>query len=866
MAQSIPIDAYLGAHRTGLSIGAALYQLDGSTSHAAFSTSGWYEAPASSGAWHHPGLSLPDAGGVIAVGVSGTEYMRVAVEARQLLYSEYTAPDNTTIGTINTKIGTPASSVSADIAGVQSDTDNIQSRLPAALVNGRMDSNTGAISGDATAADNAEAFFDGTGYAGTNNVIPIVTSVTNTVGANVTQISGDSVAADNLEAALDGTGGVTITAGLTGNVTGNLSGNVGGSVASVTAGVSLADGAITSAKFGAGAITASVIATNAIDADALAADAVAEIQNGLATAADLATVDTVVDAILVDTAEIGVAGAGLTALATQASVNVIDDFLDTEIAAIKAKTDNLPTSPANEATLTTIASYLDTEVAAILAAVDTEVAAIKTVTDALPNGGALTTITNNVAAILADTGTDGVVLANNALTAAALATDAVTEIQSGLATATALTALSDKVGTPVGVSVSADVAAIKAETASIQSDTNDIQTQIGAAGAGLTAVASAANLATLTAYVDTEVAAIKAKTDNLPTDPADASDVASSLATITSYIDTEVASILAAVDTEVAAIKTVTDALPDAGALTTISSSVASILADTGTDGVVVAVSSKSGYSLAADQSGVTVGTVNSLGATAQAQVNAQADTALADYDAPTKAELDAAQTTITNAIAALNDLSAAEVNAEVDTALLDVGLTTTITGRIDAAITSRSTLTAQQVWEYASRTLTGVGTLAADVWSYATRTLTSFGSISAPVAAASAGTVVVYAYDTWQFSISNSSLTLSGYEAVAFVVKSYDGHSDNDAILYVRSDSGLVRIGGVAGTAGDGSLTVDSATQITVNVALTATGVAPGTYTWWIKSISTSPSPTTGFTVATGRIIVYPAGLRAIA
>jgi hypothetical protein len=35
------------------------------------------------------------------------------------------------------------------------------------------------ISGDSTAADNAEAFFDGTGYAGTNNVIPTVTNLTN---------------------------------------------------------------------------------------------------------------------------------------------------------------------------------------------------------------------------------------------------------------------------------------------------------------------------------------------------------------------------------------------------------------------------------------------------------------------------------------------------------------------------------------------------------------------------------------------------------------------------------------------------------------------------------------------------------------
>src|SRR3989304_4206479 len=38
-----------------------------------------------------------------------------------------------------------------------------------------------ALSTDATAANNAESFFDGTGYAGTNNVIPTVTSVTNSV-------------------------------------------------------------------------------------------------------------------------------------------------------------------------------------------------------------------------------------------------------------------------------------------------------------------------------------------------------------------------------------------------------------------------------------------------------------------------------------------------------------------------------------------------------------------------------------------------------------------------------------------------------------------------------------------------------------
>lgn len=53
------------------------------------------------------------------------------------------------------------------------------------------------------------------------------------------------------------------------------------------------------------------------------------------------------------------------------------------------------------------------------------------------------------------------------------------------------------------------------------------------------------------------------------------------------------------------------------------------------------------------------------------AQVNAEVDTALADYDPPTDAEMD-------SGFAGLNDVSTAQVNAEVDTALSDVGLDNT--------------------------------------------------------------------------------------------------------------------------------------------------------------------------------------------
>jgi hypothetical protein len=45
-----------------------------------------------------------------------------------------------------------------------------------------------------------------------------------------------------------------------------------------------------------------------------------------------------------------------------------------------------------------------------------------------------------------------------------------------------------------------------------------------------------------------------------------------------------------------------------------------------------------------------------------------------------------------TTHITGFNDLSAAQVNTEADTALVDVGLTTTVTGRIDAAVSTRAT------------------------------------------------------------------------------------------------------------------------------------------------------------------------------
>jgi hypothetical protein len=51
---------------------------------------------------------------------------------------------------------------------------------------GTPDVNVLRISNDAVAADNAELFFDGTGYAGTNNVIPIVSTVNALASGSIT--------------------------------------------------------------------------------------------------------------------------------------------------------------------------------------------------------------------------------------------------------------------------------------------------------------------------------------------------------------------------------------------------------------------------------------------------------------------------------------------------------------------------------------------------------------------------------------------------------------------------------------------------------------------------------------------------------
>lgn len=128
--------------------------------------------------------------------------------------------------------------------------------------------------------------------------------------------------------------------------------------------------------------------------------------------------------------------------------------------------------------------------------------------------------------------------------------------------------------------VDTEVAAIKAKTDNLPPDPADASD----IAASFSSIAS--TLSTIAAYIDTEVAAIKAKTDNLPSDPADASDIAASF--------TSAASALAAVSTLVSAIKAITDNHP--ANLKNWLGALAGKTADSGTLAEIQATTAGAGY------------------------------------------------------------------------------------------------------------------------------------------------------------------------------------------------------------------------------------------------------------------------------
>jgi hypothetical protein len=366
-----------------------------------------------------------------------------------------------------------------------------------------------------------------------------------------------------------------------------------------------------------------------------------------------------------------------------------------------------------------------------------------------------------------------------------------------------------RLGTPAGASVSADVAAVKTVTDAILDDTGTSGVVVAAASktgyrlsstgiqdiwdaltSALSAVgsigkllvdnvnatissrASQTSVDTVDDFLDTEIAAIKAKTDNLPADPADASDVASAFTTVNGKLDT----IDDLIDTEVGAIKAVTDKLddtleddagtyrfttnaleqapagggggttdwtadertairsilgipgsgttpadPSVGILDTIRDNVGTKASQSSVDDLPTNAELATALGTADDATLAAIAGLNNL-SSAQAQTAAAA--ALTAYDPPTHAELTTALGTaddaVLAAIAALNNLSSAGAQAAAAAALTAytaatsaqvAAVTTAVLAKLPSALSANGNIKAD-VQEVNETPLQGDGTI----------------------------------------------------------------------------------------------------------------------------------------------------------
>jgi hypothetical protein len=239
---------------------------------------------------------------------------------------------------------------------VETDTADIQSRLPAALVSGRIDASVGAMAANvmtaaAAAADLTTELQSGLATAASisalNNLssTDVATAVWNAATASYGSAGSYGLL---IETNLDAASSTLATAANLATVAGYLDTEISAILADTNE--------LQTDWVDGGRLDLIIDAINAkttnLPSDPADASVIAARFDTLDT--NLATVDTVVDSILVDTAEIGAAGAGLTALATQASVNDLptnaelatalaaaDDAVLAQVALVKAKTDSL---------------------------------------------------------------------------------------------------------------------------------------------------------------------------------------------------------------------------------------------------------------------------------------------------------------------------------------------------------------------------------------------------------------------------------------------------------------------------------------------------------------------------------------------
>ena len=150
-------------------------------------------------------------------------------------------------------------------------------------------------------------------------------------------------------------------------------------------------------------------------------------------------------------------------------------------------------------------------------------------------------------------------------------------------------------------------------------------------------------------------------------------------------------------------------------------------------------------------------------------------------------------------------------------------GIGDTRLANLDAAVSSRSTLTAADVWGYATRTLTSLSALlssiAAAIWAYASRTLTQ--PAASVLAAVTGSTLNVVKSRTYDATLSGLTLQAT-WTGVKFTAKTDAREPDSASLLQVTvsnpaapTTDGALYVQGAVATAAQrlqGSLVVDQA------------------------------------------------------
>lgn len=222
-----------------------------------------------------------------------------------------------------------------------------------------------------------------------------------------------------------------------------------------------------------------------------------------------------------------------------ALIATLQGFVDTEVAAIKAKTDNLPADPADASDIASAFSTVNTKLDTIDGIVDSILVDTNELQSDWVNGGRLDLILD-----------------------ARSSQSSVDDLPTNAELATALGTADDAVLT--------QVALVKAKTDNLPSDPADQSAVEAAITSATSSLATAANLATVAGYIDTEVSAIKTKTDQMVFGetnslnvnvihyngtlqsngdlPQKLDSIQSSVNTIDDFVDTEITAIKAKTD------------------------------------------------------------------------------------------------------------------------------------------------------------------------------------------------------------------------------------------------------------------------------------------------------------------------------